>query len=922
MSLARPLTRLVGFAFVWAGATALAGNVVIVNGDGTVFPDIQSAVNAASEGDVLIVGAGNLAGDVTIDGKSLVLMPGPGATVIDFYSTFTVKNLAANQSVSISDLVVHASNFTYGSTFAVSITDDAGAVLFQGCSLSSGGSPGGSQIAPPANPTVRVVNSSRVSFTSCTLNGGTGGGGCGFNAPFIGGAGGAALATSSSRVTLQGCQLHGGAGGRGTSDCGMGGAGAHVDGGFLFATSTLFAGADGAPACSNTQAGDGGNGIESAGDVHLSGCTLVGGAGGESLTLPLYGNPGSPSTGPVTTHPVVERAMSGPRFAQSATAVTVAIHGSPGDNVYLTSSTGAELGWKPANNGVWLVPAPRYFSIDPNGIVPASGVLSLAAALPELPFGTNVGVATVQALVIAADASQTVTYPVHVMLLRASAPPDCNANQRNEYLELLTGAVTDCNANLVPDTCESQAGMHADCNANGVPDYCDILHGTSVDLDQDTVPDECESHTTRYVDAAASAGGDGSQAHPFRDISTGFAASANYDTLIVADGVYTGASNRELNPQGHVIRVLSVHGPATCTIDCQSAGRAFDFDGPSAPGSSLIAGFNIIDGAATKGGGIYVSHASVRVANCIVRDCVAQLGGGIYLGSTSSIVKFCTLSGNVATGAASTAMAGGAILVIQDSFAATSGPAIVTHCKFFGNRATDANEGGGAIGHTSTAPLGPTVPALDVDDCLFAGNSCGAWGGGVGSAYFNGAHGSVLAITDSTFVGNRAAYGGAVASFSDATATIANCILWQNAAPNGHELAIAPANGSATVSYCDVQGGLAQAWIGETSGNFHWGSGNFDLPPRFVDADGPDNVMSTWEDNDYRLSLSSPCIDAGDNDAVPADLSDIDDDGNTSEIVPQDLDLHARFHDTSSVPDTGHGTPPIIDVGCYENQNG
>ena len=39
-----------------------------------------------------------------------------------------------------------------------------------------------------------------------------------------------------------------------------------------------------------------------------------------------------------------------------------------------------------------------------------------------------------------------------------------------------------------------------------------------------------------------------------------------------------------------------------------------------------------------------------------------------------------------------------------------------------------------------------------------------------------------------------------------------------------------------------------------------------------------------WEDNDYRLALNSPCIDAGDDQQVPADLSDIDDDGNKAEI--------------------------------------
>ena len=54
-----------------------------------------------------------------------------------------------------------------------------------------------------------------------------------------------------------------------------------------------------------------------------------------------------------------------------------------------------------------------------------------------------------------------------------------------------------------------------------------------------------------------------------------------------------------------------------------------------------------------------------------------------------------------------------------------------------------------------------------------------------------------------------------------------------------------------------------------------------------------------------RLLYSSPCIDSGDNTAVPGS-------------VTTDLDGKARFRDDPATSDTGYGTPPIADMGPYE----
>jgi fibro-slime domain-containing protein len=61
-----------------------------------------------------------------------------------------------------------------------------------------------------------------------------------------------------------------------------------------------------------------------------------------------------------------------------------------------------------------------------------------------------------------------------------------------------------------------------------------------------------------------------------------------------------------------------------------------------------------------------------------------------------------------------------------------------------------------------------------------------------------------------------------------------------------------------------------------------------------------------FEPGDYHLQSGSPCIDAADNDVVPAD-------------VTVDLDGHIRFYDDPDTePDTGNGDKPVIDMGAYE----
>jgi hypothetical protein len=106
-----------------------------------------------------------------------------------------------------------------------------------------------------------------------------------------------------------------------------------------------------------------------------------------------------------------------------------------------------------------------------------------------------------------------------------------------------------------------------------------------------------------------------------------------------------------------------------------------------------------------------------------------------------------------------------------------------------------------------------------------------------------------------------------------------------------------------TVSYSDVQGGAAGVYVVSDS-TLKWGTGNITTNPLFLDADGPDGKVGTEDDN-LRLSFGSPCIDAGDNTAVPAG-------------VMTDLDGRLRYFDDPCTADSGNGTPRVVDMGAYE----
>ena len=264
--------------------------------------------------------------------------------------------------------------------------------------------------------------------------------------------------------------------------------------------------------------------------------------------------------------------------------------------------------------------------------------------------------------------------------------------------------------------------------------------------------------------------------------------------------------------------------------------------------------------------------------NCVITGNVADYrGGGIYCDHASNPVLInCTIHGN------SVEYRGAGVSCDHGS-----SPTML-NCVITGNVAD--YRGGGIYCDGASNPK--------LVNSVVSGNTAATSGSGISCD-----HASNATIINSTVSANTGG-GDGIFLNHDSSPTITNSIIWGNTS-----LEIRVLSGDPVITFSDIGGG----WPGE---------GNIDADPLFVDPNGPDGDPNTWEDNDYRLGPGSPCIDAADNEAVPADQFDLDGDSDTTEPLPYDLDGNPRFVDDPDTDDTGNGTPPIVDMGAYEFQVG
>ncbi|MFQ5805840.1 MAG: M28 family peptidase [Phycisphaerae bacterium] len=419
---------------------------------------------------------------------------------------------------------------------------------------------------------------------------------------------------------------------------------------------------------------------------------------------------------------------------------------------------------------------------------------------------------------------------------------DMNGNGVPDLCDIYAGTSGDCNGNWVPD--EIEAGYTDDCNGNGFPDLCDVAEHISEDINQNGVPDECEVEQTIYVDDdAPNDPGPGNPwlSDPDEDGSPGHP----FDSIAEAIAQAVHASQ---------ITVLS--------------------------GTYSGIGNRWID---------FIGRRAVLRSEAGPETCVIDLEGwaaGLLLqgeqGPETVIDGFTITNGSWYWGTA------------LDLFNASP---TVANCVFSQNTVESWGGGGAVRGYESDARF---------VNCAFRGNVVNVSDpsdlGAGGAAYFVGGSPSFVQCS---FSANSAARSGGAIALEDAVCTLANSILWDNAAPSGPQIALYRLAILQT-SHSDVAGGAAAVYV--SGATLIWGPGNIDADPLFVDP----------ESGDLRLLPGSSCIDAGANALVPADFADLDRDGDVRELTPLDLDYEGRFFDDPDTPDTGCGSAPVVDMGAYE----
>ena len=386
---------------------------------------------------------------------------------------------------------------------------------------------------------------------------------------------------------------------------------------------------------------------------------------------------------------------------------------------------------------------------------------------------------------------------------------------------------------------------------------------------------------------------------------------------------------------------------AETTADIQGNNAYHVVTGSETDNTAVLNGFVITAGQANgsnphqRGGGMYNDSGSPMLTDLIFSGNLAQDGGGMHNRSSSPTLTDVTFSGNFSNG-------NGGGMHNNDNSSPT-----LTHVTFSGNL---AKYGGGMYNNDSSSPTltdvtftvnsarwgsgmanfysNPTLTDVifsgnsaqitgggmfnihsspTLTDVIFSGNSAGWYGGGgiyneyssptLTNVVFSGNsaktgggmsnYDSNPTLTNVTFSSNTSRdtrFGSAIDNFWNCNPTLKNVILWGGSNPR-----ISYYQSTATISYSNIQdcGGSGSGWNTACGTD---GGGNIDADPLFVDADGPDNVVGTADDN-LRLGFGSPVIDAGNNISV---------------TVTTDLDGLPRKADGN-----GDGND-VVDMGAYE----
>jgi hypothetical protein len=397
-----------------------------------------------------------------------------------------------------------------------------------------------------------------------------------------------------------------------------------------------------------------------------------------------------------------------------------------------------------------------------------------------------------------------------------------------------------------------------------------------------------QAANTIYVDAASpNDPGSGTFEDPFRRVQDGINVALPGDTVLIMPGIYTGSGNYDLDPNGKSITICSSdpNDPdiiARTIIDPEQQGRGFYIHSEE-DANCIISGLTIKNGYiyGNEGAGIYCSESDPTIANCILTDNYAEAGygGAICCKDSNSLIENCVINGN------------------------------------------SAYDGGGVECFDGSSPR--------LINCIISNNRATGNGGGVDCYYQCFPELTNCSLINNIAEPNGSSKGGGISLLSSSGANIKNSILWSNDANTGAQLYVEKS--SASLSYCDIQGGISD--VCSSNSNVIWGDGNIDTDPCFAlfDPNGDPNLWDLhlqssdgrWNSTFYRIDLNKDGIINLDEFAglagVWLEQGSMQEDIDNSGIVDWlDIGLFAQYYLANSFEDgwiTDANTSPCIDRG-------
>ncbi len=380
-------------------------------------------------------------------------------------------------------------------------------------------------------------------------------------------------------------------------------------------------------------------------------------------------------------------------------------------------------------------------------------------------------------------------------------------------------------------------------------------------------------------------------------IQAGIDAAVDGDTVLIADGTYTGAGNYNMDFGGKRIVVRSENGPSNCVIDCyRSSGptlHAFRFHsqedasaqlvgltirnsrGYDSLGDGIYGSVICLNGSSPTirecrfehnwsewiGGALYAEDCALYVIDCTFYDNHAHFGGGIYaINCPLALLKGCSFESNAANHDATVTFGGGELQV--------------TDCEFISNRGefhSDIEASGTTITVVNSSLTGSnsdwrTHMSFNASDSVvfdrvtILSNSGGLSLGGVArirnSVFAQNSSGGYydapfiaaddLQIEGVTIVGNHAGEGLLIQCSK--LRCVGSVIASNEPSGFGNDLMLVQAD-SMSFECTDIYGNTSGDWTGELA-SFLGVDGNISKDPLFCSADS----------SNYYLMDASPCM--------------------------------------------------------------